>query len=88
PCSNCANAIVQSGITKVILDGKFQNKEVYKRWEKEILLAKTIFKEGRIVVLETEKDFQNLEQAKELDKIFKMWDFIYEETFKKHIKVF
>ena len=51
PCSNCANAIVQAGISKVILDVNFkEDPELMKRWEKEHNMAKIILKEGGVLV--------------------------------------
>ena len=51
PCSNCANSIVQSGISEVILDDNFiPNPDLMERWKREHDLAKIIFFEGNVVV--------------------------------------
>ena len=56
PCSACANAIVQSGIGEVIMDGNFkEDLKLMKRWAKEHELAKIIFCEGGVNVRKSQK---------------------------------
>lgn len=52
PCSDCARAIVQSGIKHLVIDGrKYKGtSEADKRWEEDFVISRQILEEGRIDV--------------------------------------
>ena len=54
PCHKCADAIIQAGISKVIIDGdseSYNNKELAKRWKDTHARASEKFKEGKVEVI-------------------------------------
>lgn len=54
PCADCARAIIQSGITSIILDGRsLPERQAYwaQRWETQIEAAKNMLSEAQIDIL-------------------------------------
>lgn len=53
PCSNCAKSIIQSGMSKIVLNGDselFNDTGFLERWKEEIELAKSMFEESGIKI--------------------------------------
>jgi len=53
PCSNCAKSIIQTGISRVVLNGDsstFNDEGFLDRWKEEIALAKGMFNEAGVEV--------------------------------------
>lgn len=48
PCHECAKAIIQTGITRVIVSGEFMKNRGITGWEESFELAKQMFKEAGI----------------------------------------
>jgi len=55
PCMDCARAIVQSGIKLVVVEGDDKNEEHRKRWEADHILAKELFSETGVLLVEMGK---------------------------------
>jgi dCMP deaminase len=56
PCSNCAMAIIQAGITEVIMDGDFkEDPALMERWKDEHDITKMMFQEAGINVRKSQK---------------------------------
>ena len=50
PCSRCARAIIQSGITEVIIDERNKSEECNERWKDDMECAMQMLKEARVTI--------------------------------------
>lgn len=58
PCSDCARAIIQSGISRVItMEGKFEGKG---DWEENCRIAEVMLKEAGVKLIGLTEDFQEV----------------------------
>ena len=56
PCSNCAMAIIQAGITEVVMDGNFEeDPALMERWKEEHDITRMMFEEAGINTRKTER---------------------------------
>jgi dCMP deaminase len=54
PCSECARGIINSGISKVVIDGdsnSHNNQELRERWKEDHQIAATMFEEAGVPVI-------------------------------------
>jgi len=58
PCHECAKAIVQSGISQVIVDGEFMKRRGNQNWEDSFKISEKIFQEAGIDVIISEEEIE------------------------------
>lgn len=56
PCTNCAQSIIQRGITTVVVDANFTAEKMPEHWKEDMLVAKEMLLEAGVKIIASESD--------------------------------